>query len=66
MGVNIPILEIYGMSESTGSHTVNFLGGGRWRVGSAGRAVKGVEMKINSADATEEGEVCGQVMERGT
>eukprot|EP00731_Ephydatia_muelleri_P030993 Em0022g507a len=57
MGVNIPILEIYGMSESTGSHSVNFLGGGRWRVGSAGRALNGVETKIESPDVNSEGEI---------
>ena len=61
MGVNIPILEIYGMSESTGSHSVNFLGGGRWRVGSAGRALNGVETKIESPDVNSEGEVSGVV-----
>ena len=61
MGVDIPILEIYGMSESTGAHSINILGGGRWRVGSAGQAVKGAEMKISCPDENGDGEVGGEV-----
>ena len=57
MGVNIPILELYGMSESTGSHSVNLMGGGRWRVGSAGQALVGTEMKIHCPDENGDGEV---------
>ena len=57
MGVNIPILEIYGMSESTGSHTMNLMGGGRWRVGSAGQALVGTEIKIHCPDENGDGEV---------
>ncbi|KAL5460257.1 hypothetical protein EMCRGX_G033688 [Ephydatia muelleri] len=57
MGVNIPILELYGMSESTGSHSVNLMGGGRWRVGSAGQALVGTEMKIHCPDENGDGEI---------
>ena len=58
MGVNIPILEIYGMSESTGSHTMNMIGEGRWKVGSAGRALMGTEVKVHCPDENGDGEVC--------
>ena len=53
--------EIYfflfqGMSESTGPETANIPSG--WRVGSCGKALPGVEVKIDNPDDSGEGEVC--------
>ncbi len=57
MSVNIPILEVYGMSENTGPHTINRPDAGYWRSGSVGRPVEGMEVKIGSPDENGEGEV---------
>ena len=58
MSINIPLLEIYGMSECSGCHTLNLrhnqLG---WRVGSCGKPLNGVQLKIIDQDENGEGEV---------
>lgn len=64
MSINIPLMELYGLSESSGCHTVNLrhnhIG---WRVGSCGKPIKGVDLKIVDPDDNrernegEEGEV---------
>ena len=46
-----------GMSESTGPHTLNVMSEGRWRVGSVGPRIKGVQLKIDKPDENGEGEV---------
>lgn len=59
MSVNMPILELYGMSEASGPHTINRPDLGYWRSGSVGRPVEGAEVKIDSPDENGEGEVRG-------
>jgi len=55
-GLYIPIYEIYGMSECSGPQTISIPG--KHKVGSAGPAVLGVEMKIADADKDGNGEIC--------
>ena len=61
MSINIPLMEVYGLSECSGCHTVNlrhnhFQQDG-WRVGSCGKPIRGVELKIFDQDANGAGEV---------
>ena len=56
MSINIPLMELYGMSECSGCHTLN-LRHNRWRIGSCGETMKGVKLKIFNPDENEEGEV---------
>jgi long-subunit acyl-CoA synthetase (AMP-forming) len=51
LGLGIPILEIYGMSENTGPTTISTPDS--YRTGKAGRAIPGTDLKI-----TEDGEIC--------
>ena len=55
MSVNLPVLELYGMSESTGPHTFNTPES--WRVGSVGKTMLGVKVKIDTPDEKGDGEV---------
>lgn len=55
MSVNIPIHEIYGMSETTGPTTVTTVEDIRFR--SSGRAINGTELKIHNPDEAGNGEV---------
>ena len=57
MCLDIPILDVYGMSESSGPHTINVFTPGGWKLGSAGRAMEACELKIGSPDANGDGEV---------
>ncbi|XP_065901743.1 long-chain-fatty-acid--CoA ligase ACSBG2-like [Dysidea avara] len=56
MQLDVPIYEMYGMSECTGPHTVSLLSA--YKLGSAGKAMAGVEMKIDSPNDSGDGEVC--------
>ena len=49
--LDIPMLEVYGMSESSGPHTINMFSPGGWKLGSAGRVIEGCELKIASPDS---------------
>lgn len=54
--LDIPIFNIYGMSETTGgttSHTID-----NFKLESAGYANPGTEMKIHNPDENGEGEIC--------
>ena len=55
MSINIPVLELYGMSENSGPHSFNQIQ--RWRVGSVGHSMSGVRLKIDNPDENGEGEV---------
>lgn len=57
MSINIPLMELYGMSESSGPHTLNLIQQNMWRVGSCGKPIKGVQLKIFNPDDKGEGEV---------
>ena len=55
MGINIPVMEMCGMSESTGpqsKHTIS-----HWRLGSVGQCLDGTHFKIDNPDENGEGEV---------
>eukprot|EP00178_Gracilaria_changii_P013288 TRINITY_DN3759_c0_g1_i5.p1 TRINITY_DN3759_c0_g1~~TRINITY_DN3759_c0_g1_i5.p1 ORF type:complete len:271 (-),score=71.72 TRINITY_DN3759_c0_g1_i5:173-955(-) len=56
MSLDLRIYEIYGMSESTGPHTVNMPG--KHKPGSAGPVMPGAEIKLDNPDANGEGEIC--------
>ena len=57
MSINIPLMELYGMSESSGPHTLNLIQQDGWRVGSCGKPIKGVQLKIADPDENGDGEV---------
>ena len=61
--VNMPVLELFGMSENTGPTTMSFLSPNKqgWRIGSAGCPLPGTELKIVHVDGRDEmhqGEIC--------
>ncbi|XP_013385720.1 long-chain-fatty-acid--CoA ligase ACSBG2 isoform X3 [Lingula anatina] len=56
LGVNIPIMETYGMSESTGPHTISVPW--RYRLTSVGFNVPGTKTDILNPDEDGCGEVC--------
>ncbi|CAI9717845.1 long-chain-fatty-acid--CoA ligase ACSBG2-like isoform X1 [Octopus vulgaris] len=56
MSLNIPVLEIYGMSESTGPHTISVPK--KFKVGSVGCDLCGVQTLLHSVDGDGNGEVC--------
>ncbi|XP_065714332.2 long-chain-fatty-acid--CoA ligase ACSBG2 isoform X3 [Patagioenas fasciata] len=56
LSLNIPVLELYGMSESTGPHSVSLPHA--FRLTSCGREVPGCRTLIHKPDADGNGEVC--------
>ncbi|XP_050720433.1 long-chain-fatty-acid--CoA ligase ACSBG2-like isoform X4 [Eriocheir sinensis] len=54
--LDIPLTEIYGMSESTGPHTIGTEKA--FKIGSAGRTVPGCYTKLDKPDKEGNGEVC--------
>ena len=56
MSLNIPLMEIYGMSESTGPHTVSFPWG--YRITSVGKEFPGASTKLVDQDKEGNGEIC--------
>lgn len=56
MSLDIPIYEIYGMSETTGPHTVNHKGA--CKMGTVGQVMNGVENKLSNPDTKGNGEIC--------
>ena len=57
MGFDVSILELYGMSESTGPQTLSVKNSSQWRTGSCGKTMKGAETKIDNPDENGDGEV---------
>eukprot|EP00731_Ephydatia_muelleri_P030983 Em0022g497a len=55
MSIDIPLLEFYGMSESSGPQTFNVMD--HWRVGSVGRNMVGAKTKIDKPDENGDGEI---------
>lgn len=53
--INIPLYELYGMSECSGPHTVSIPG--HLRSGSCGIVLDGMEIKILNPDDDGNGEV---------
>mmetsp|Transcript_17363 Transcript_17363/g.37684 ORF Transcript_17363/g.37684 Transcript_17363/m.37684 type:complete len:452 (+) Transcript_17363:1-1356(+) len=60
--LGIHIWELYGMSESSGPHTVNF--DNAWRMGSVGQTMPGVETKIDHVEGRD-GPGQGEILFRG-
>ncbi|OQV24216.1 Long-chain-fatty-acid--CoA ligase ACSBG2 [Hypsibius exemplaris] len=56
LSLDIPIYDIYGMSECSGPHTVNLPGA--FKLGSAGKTLFGVRTQISNPDAEGNGEIC--------
>ncbi|XP_061322785.1 long-chain-fatty-acid--CoA ligase ACSBG2 isoform X3 [Pezoporus flaviventris] len=56
LSLDIPVLELYGMSESTGPHTVS--APHMFRLSSCGKSILGCETRIHNADQHGVGEVC--------
>ena len=59
--LDIPVLELYGMSECTGPTTISHLRGRGFVLGSAGMPLAGTELRIDHVegrDKPEEGEIC--------
>jgi long-chain-fatty-acid--CoA ligase ACSBG len=44
-GLDIPIYEVFGLSECTGPHTIS--GQGQWKIGYCGRPIPGTDTKID-------------------
>ena len=57
MSVDMPVLELYGMSECSGPQTLNIKNSKQWRTGSCGRTMSGAETKIDNPDDHGDGEV---------
>ncbi|XP_038155657.1 long-chain-fatty-acid--CoA ligase ACSBG2-like [Cyprinodon tularosa] len=55
MSLNIPVKELYGMSESSGPHTVSIT---EYRVGSCGKVIPGCKTKLENPDSDGNGEIC--------
>uniref|UniRef100_A0A8B9FZF4 Long-chain-fatty-acid--CoA ligase ACSBG2 n=2 Tax=Amazona collaria TaxID=241587 RepID=A0A8B9FZF4_9PSIT len=56
LSLDIPVLELYGMSESTGPHTASTPR--MFRLTSCGRSISGCKTRIHNADQHGVGEVC--------
>ena len=57
MSLDMPLMELYGMSESSGPHTMNFDQRGMWKVGTCGKKLLGVDLKLDNPDEEGDGEV---------
>ena len=56
LSLDIKILELYGMSETTGPHTLSYLNS--YKVGSTGKALPGCKTRFSEQDDKGEGEIC--------
>ena len=56
LSLNVPVLEVFGMSESTGPHTVSL--GFDFRIPSCGKDIPGALSTIKGPDGDGNGEVC--------
>lgn len=54
--LNVPLMEVYGMSECTGPQTVNKPGARK--TGSVGRPMDGTELRLMNPDDAGNGEIC--------
>ncbi|KAM4745897.1 long-chain-fatty-acid--CoA ligase ACSBG2-like [Anableps anableps] len=55
MSLNLPVKELYGMSESSGPHSVSI---NEFRIGSCGKVMPGCKTKLENLDADGNGEIC--------
>ncbi|XP_066552041.1 long-chain-fatty-acid--CoA ligase ACSBG2 isoform X2 [Amia ocellicauda] len=56
LSLDIPVYELYGMSESTGPHTISLPDA--FRLMSCGKVIPGCETKIFNPDSEGNGEIC--------
>ncbi|XP_062308698.1 long-chain-fatty-acid--CoA ligase ACSBG2 isoform X2 [Osmerus eperlanus] len=56
LSLDIPLYELYGMSESTGPHTISLHDA--FRLTSCGKEISGCESRIHRPDAEGNGEIC--------
>ncbi|XP_070760160.1 long-chain-fatty-acid--CoA ligase ACSBG2-like [Enoplosus armatus] len=56
MSLNIPLLELYGMSESSGPHTVSL--NNEYCITSCGKVLPGCKSKLENPDKDGSGEIC--------
>ncbi|XP_046871703.1 long-chain-fatty-acid--CoA ligase ACSBG2 isoform X1 [Hypomesus transpacificus] len=56
MSLNLPLFELYGMSESTGPHTISWMDG--YHIMSCGKVVVGCKTKLDKPDEDGNGEIC--------
>jgi len=56
MSLNIPLMELYGMSESSGPHTIN--SPSKWRLLTVGPDMPGATTKLDQPDKDGNGEIC--------
>ncbi|KAM4576478.1 long-chain-fatty-acid--CoA ligase ACSBG2-like [Odontesthes bonariensis] len=55
LSLNIPVMELYGMSESSGPHTVSI---DEFRIMSCGKEMPGCKTKLENPDGEGNGEIC--------
>ncbi|XP_072243592.1 long-chain-fatty-acid--CoA ligase ACSBG2-like [Leuresthes tenuis] len=55
LSLNIPVMELYGMSESSGPHTVSI---DEFRITSCGKEMPGCKTKLENPDGEGNGEIC--------
>ncbi|KAM8885391.1 long-chain-fatty-acid--CoA ligase ACSBG2-like isoform 2-T2 [Spinachia spinachia] len=56
MSLNIPLLELYGMSESCGPHTIS--SNTHYQITSCGKVMPGCKTKLENPDEDGSGEIC--------
>ncbi|KAI1900481.1 hypothetical protein AGOR_G00050380 [Albula goreensis] len=56
MSLSIPLYELYGMSESTGPHSISWEGA--YRIMSCGKVITGSKTKLDKKDNEGNGEIC--------
>ncbi|XP_071753795.1 long-chain-fatty-acid--CoA ligase ACSBG2-like [Centroberyx gerrardi] len=56
MSLNMPLLELYGMSESSGPHTIST--SNSYRIMSCGKVMPGCKTKLDNPDQDGNGEIC--------
>ncbi|XP_040898803.1 long-chain-fatty-acid--CoA ligase ACSBG2-like [Toxotes jaculatrix] len=56
MSLNLPLMELYGMSESSGPHTISI--NNEYRIMSCGKVMPGCKTKLENPDKDGNGEIC--------
>ncbi|XP_054628341.1 long-chain-fatty-acid--CoA ligase ACSBG2-like isoform X2 [Dunckerocampus dactyliophorus] len=56
MSLNMPLMELYGMSESSGPHTVST--NADYQISSCGKVMPGCKVKLDNQDSKGNGEIC--------
>lgn len=56
MSLNIPLMELYGMSESSAPHTISWVNA--YRIMSCGKVINGCKTRLDKPDEDGNGEIC--------